>query len=71
MNDNDTGRLRASIRSLFDQHYADTNNKSYSLFTDQFYRDLKEQILEDSGKYLSNFLNSEILNVIVKGMVQD
>jgi len=43
----------------------------YDFFTEDFYKNLKELIIEDSGKNLSNFLNSEILVVIIKRMIQD
>jgi hypothetical protein len=43
----------------------------FTFFSDDFYKDLKEQIIEDSGKNLPDFLNSEILIVIIKRMIQD
>ncbi len=41
----------------------------FKFFNNDFYRDLKEQIIEDSGKNLPDFLNSEILIVIIKRMI--
>lgn len=41
----------------------------FDLFSDAFYKELKEQIMEDSGRNLSNFLNSQILVVIIKGLI--
>jgi len=69
--DHDCGQLRLNIRALFDAHYAETSNKTFALFSESFYKDLKEMILEESGKNLSNFQNQDILVVMIKAMIQD
>jgi hypothetical protein len=69
--DHDCGQLRLNIRALLDAHFADTSNKTFALFTETFYKELKEMILEDSGRNLPNFLNSDILIVTIKSMIQD
>jgi hypothetical protein len=43
----------------------------FELFTESFYKNLKEQIMEDQGINLSNFLNSDILKVEIQSRIQD
>ena len=62
--------LRGKLKQILDEHQQDMSNLQFELFQEQFYSELKEQIIEDQGINPSNFLNSEILRVEIQKRIQ-
>ena len=64
-------RLRGDVKNLLRDHDVDTNNMFNKIFSREYLRELREQIEEDQGVNLSNFLNPDILRYEVQVHIKE